>query len=100
MVDPFPEIPLLSLLLVDGLLVRMALSLSLVNGGASRTLRLKILRVQGKGGRTDPGTGPSRPAWADWPRPIPVRLGRPFTPMGEDHVWFEDRWMVASLCDE
>jgi hypothetical protein len=31
---------------------------------------------------------------------------RPFTsppptsPMTEDHVWFEDRWMVASLCDE
>jgi hypothetical protein len=20
--------------------------------------------------------------------------------MCEDHVWFEDRWMVASLCDE
>jgi hypothetical protein len=20
--------------------------------------------------------------------------------LGEDHVWFEDRWMVASLCDE
>jgi hypothetical protein len=20
--------------------------------------------------------------------------------MSEDHVWFEDRWMVASLCDE
>jgi hypothetical protein len=19
---------------------------------------------------------------------------------GEDHVWFEDRWMVTSLCDE
>jgi hypothetical protein len=19
---------------------------------------------------------------------------------GEDHVWFKDRWMVASLCDE
>jgi uncharacterized protein YegJ (DUF2314 family) len=19
---------------------------------------------------------------------------------GEDHVWFEDRWIVASLCDE
>jgi hypothetical protein len=19
---------------------------------------------------------------------------------GEDHVWFEDRWMAASLCDE
>jgi hypothetical protein len=24
-----------------------------------------------------------------------VRLGD-----GEDHVWFGDRWMVASLCDE
>jgi hypothetical protein len=21
-------------------------------------------------------------------------------PFIEDHVWFEDRWMVASLCDE
>jgi hypothetical protein len=21
-------------------------------------------------------------------------------PLFEDHVWFEDRWMVASLCDE
>jgi hypothetical protein len=20
--------------------------------------------------------------------------------IGEDHVWFEDRWMVTSLCDE
>jgi hypothetical protein len=20
--------------------------------------------------------------------------------LGEDHVWFEDRWMVTSLCDE
>jgi hypothetical protein len=25
-----------------------------------------------------------------------VALGFP----GEDHVWFEDRWMVASWCDE
>jgi hypothetical protein len=24
----------------------------------------------------------------------------PGTRMFEDHVWFEDRWMVASLCDE
>jgi hypothetical protein len=24
-----------------------------------------------------------------------------WVPLGpEDHVWFEDRWMVASLCDE
>jgi hypothetical protein len=43
-------------------LVRMALSLS--NGGASRVLGLKILRVQGKGGRTDTGVG-----WAGRPGP-------------------------------
>jgi hypothetical protein len=41
-----------------------------------------ILRVQGKGGRTDPRSGPGRPAWADCPRPIPARLGRPFSPVG------------------
>jgi hypothetical protein len=23
-----------------------------------------------------------------------------FLVISEDHVWFEDRWMVASLCDE
>jgi hypothetical protein len=51
----------------------------LPNGGASRALGLKILRVQG-GGRTDVGSGPSRPAWADRPRPIPARFGRPFAP--------------------
>jgi hypothetical protein len=48
---------------VDGLLVRMALSLS--NGGASWVLGLKIPRVQGKGGRTDPWSG------------LPAGLGRP-----------------------
>jgi hypothetical protein len=57
-----------------------------VNGGASTDLGLKILRVQGKGGRTDPGSGPGRPARADQPRPIPARLGRPFAPVGP-HVF-------------
>jgi hypothetical protein len=65
---------------MDGLLVRMALSLS--NGGASRALGLKILRVQGKGGRTDAGTGLGRPAWNDRPRPISARFGRPFALVG------------------
>jgi hypothetical protein len=51
------------------------------NGGASTTLGLKILRVQGKGGRTDPRSGPGWPAWADWPRPIPTRFSRPFAPV-------------------
>jgi hypothetical protein len=79
MVDPPLEISLLSLYLVDGLSVRMALFFA--NGGASRALGLKILRVQGKGGRTDVGSGPGRPAWADRPRPISARLGRPFAPV-------------------
>jgi hypothetical protein len=64
----------------DGLSVRMALCLA--NGGASKDLGLKILRVQGKGGRTDPGTGLGRPAWTDRPRPIPAQSGRPFAPVG------------------
>jgi hypothetical protein len=54
----------------------------LANGSASRTLGLKILRVQGKGGRTDPLSGPGRPAWANRPRPIPTRFGHPFAPVG------------------
>jgi hypothetical protein len=49
----------LSLYLVDGLSVWMALSIA--NGGPSRDLGLKILRVIGKGGRTDAGTGPGPP---------------------------------------
>jgi hypothetical protein len=76
MVDPPPKISLLSPYLVDGLSIRM--SLSFANGGASRDLGLKILRVQGKGGRTDAGSGPGQPAWVDRPRPMPARLGRPF----------------------
>jgi hypothetical protein len=58
------------------------MALSFANGGASRTLGLKILRVQGKGGRTDVGSGPGRPAWADRPIPILARFGRPFAPVG------------------
>jgi hypothetical protein len=79
-VDLPPEISLLSLQLVDGLLVRMYLSL--LNGGASWVLGLKILRVPGKGGRTDAGTGLGRPAWADRHRPNSTRFGRPFAPVG------------------
>jgi hypothetical protein len=60
--------------------VRMALPLP--NGGASRVLGLKILRVEGKGGRTDAGTGLGRPAWDDRPRPSSARFGRPFAPVG------------------
>jgi hypothetical protein len=56
----------------------MALPLS--NGGAS--LGLKILRVQGEGGRTDHQSGLGRPACADRPRPISARFGRPFVPVG------------------
>jgi hypothetical protein len=58
------------------------MALPSANGGASRALGLKILRVQGKEGRTDVGSEPGRLAWADRPRPIPARLGRPFAPVG------------------
>jgi hypothetical protein len=57
-------------------------SLSLSNGGASRVLGLKILRVQGKGRRTGHRSGLGRPAWADRPRPISARFGHPFAPVG------------------
>jgi hypothetical protein len=53
-----------------------------VNGGTSRILGLKILRVQGKGGRTDHWSGLGQPAWADWPGPTSTRFGRPFAPVG------------------
>jgi hypothetical protein len=43
---------------------------------------LKIIRVQGKGGQTDTGSGLGRLAWADRPRPISARFGRPFAPVG------------------
>jgi hypothetical protein len=58
------------------------MALSLLNGGASRVLGLKIFRVQGKGGRTDAGTRLGRLAWADRPRPNSARFGRPFAPVG------------------
>jgi hypothetical protein len=56
------------------------------NGGASRAFGLKIFRVQGKGGRTDPWSRLGRPAWADWPGPTSARSGRPFAPVGP-HVF-------------
>jgi hypothetical protein len=31
---------------------------------------------------------------------LAVTPSRSSTQWFEDHVWFEDRWMVASLCDE
>jgi hypothetical protein len=40
------------------------------------------------------------------PKQVPTLGTKPVRPVpktgqtGEDHVWFEDRWMVASLCDE
>jgi hypothetical protein len=49
-------------------------------------LRLKILRVQGKGGQTDPRSGLGRPAWADRSRPISARFGSPFAPVGPQMI--------------
>jgi hypothetical protein len=49
--------------------------------------RLQGFRVENpssarKGGRTNVGSGPGRPAWADHPRPTSARFGRPFAPVG------------------
>jgi hypothetical protein len=77
--DPPPEISLLSLACGWPL-------------GANCSLfrewrRLQGLRVEDpsgarKRGRTDPETGPGQPVWADRPRSISGRLGRPFAPVG------------------
>jgi hypothetical protein len=79
MVDPPPEISLLSL----------ACGWPLgTNGSPLREWRrLQDFRVEDpsgarKGGRTDVGSGPGQPAWADRPKPIPARFGRPFAPVG------------------
>jgi hypothetical protein len=52
------------------------------NGGTSRVLGWKILRVQRKAGRTDAGIGLGRSAWADWPKPNSALFGCPFAPVG------------------
>jgi hypothetical protein len=57
-----------------------ALSLSI--GGASRVLGLKILRVQGKGGRTGVGSGPGRTGVGSGPgRPAWAHLGPIWSPL-------------------
>jgi hypothetical protein len=56
------------------------------NSGASTHLGLKGLHAQEKGGPNRHYGGPGRPAWADWPRPILARFGRPFAPVGP-HVF-------------
>jgi hypothetical protein len=63
---------------------------------------------RGRGGRAPPWSSRSRqPRCVQQPPPLdPVNgplgggVGRAGGGAGEDHVWFEDRWMVASLCDE
>jgi hypothetical protein len=47
-----------------------------------------------KGGRTDPRSGLGRPAWANRPRPISARFGRPFAPVGPQVIMH----FVISTC--
>jgi hypothetical protein len=35
-----------------------------------------------------------------WAEALEEQLLKSRKHAAEDHVWFEDRWMVASLCDE
>jgi hypothetical protein len=55
-------------------------------------LRVEVPSGARKGGRTDPRSGPSRPAWAG--QPIPARFGRPFAPVGP-HVFMH---LAPSTC--
>jgi hypothetical protein len=72
------------------------------NGSLSCEWRhLHELRVEGpsgarKGGGTDPRSGSGRPAWADRPRPIPTRFGRPFAPVGP-HVFMNFARSTCSI---
>jgi hypothetical protein len=59
-----------------------------VDGGASRVFGLKILRVQGKRGRTGHRSGLGRPAWAARPGPTSARFGRPFVPVGPHVIMY------------
>jgi hypothetical protein len=59
-----------------------------VDGGASRVLGLKILRVPGKGGRTGHRSGLGRPAWAHRPGPTSARFDRPFAPVGPHVIMY------------
>jgi hypothetical protein len=54
-----------------------------VDGGASRVLGLKILRVQRKGGEPATEVG-----WAGRPGPTSARFGRPFAPVGPHVIMY------------
>jgi hypothetical protein len=54
--------------------------------------KCEIKGVHGKRDRTGPRSKVGGPAQSDRPRGVSIAV--------EDHVWFEDRWMVTSWCDE
>jgi hypothetical protein len=73
-------------------------------------LELAAAAINGAGGRLGPGQGAAERG-AGWlgfneeevgtcGRVKDTRLYSRYGGDIEDHVWFEDRWMVASLCDE
>jgi hypothetical protein len=55
----------------------------------------KVLRVLAGDGIESKAEFTEQRPW--WPA---VEQGAVVAVRAEDHVWFEDRWMVASLCDE
>jgi hypothetical protein len=52
-----------------------------------------------RSGRFCPET-PQKPFLPQEPLLLWTRIAIAQQGLPEDHVWFEDRWMVASLCDE
>jgi hypothetical protein len=98
--DPPPKISLLSLACGWPLGANGSLS---CEWWCLHELRVEAPSGARKGGRTDPGSGTGRPAWADQPRPIPARFGHPFAPVGP-HVFMHSApssctiLMVSSSC--
>jgi hypothetical protein len=71
--------------------------------GASDRRRVALVKNQGASGRDVRGKRVWTRAVCNLRVPGSVdaeAAGAQARRAAEDHVWFEDRWMVASLCDE
>jgi hypothetical protein len=76
------------------------LAAGLAGEGLGKGARVTRVRFGGSdGGGAAPASG-TPAAREGWPLRLPSAGERRLGEAGEDHVSFEDQWMVASLCDE
>jgi hypothetical protein len=79
---------------------RMPDDCTLLSLDASLVIPMRVLHFKVSG---SPQRTPVRPSWCCSASDLALWLNQgtqQFCGEPEDHVWFEDRWMVASLCDE